>query len=359
MKSSKSILKRTRVIILAVWLGLCFCVGAAGQQKHAGDPLPVYRDGKWGYSDRSGRMVIEPQFEMAFPFVNGMAEVFRKGHNELLYIDREGKAIAARNFSSNRFSEGTIPIKVGEKYGYADEKGETIIFPRFDGAGDFSEGLAPVQIEGEWGYIDHSGKVIIAPRFDSASSFSEGLAIVGFEKRKALQGNGQERETLTFSERLSNVKYGFINKAGQIVIEPQFDSADDFSDGLAPVRIGSLLALSDVDSKVVKWGYIDKAGRRAIELQFLDARKFSEGLAAVKVGRKWGYIDTTGRVVIPPQFEYALDFTGGLALVASGRTKTDWPYRGLTIMRIKIIGKQGYIDRVGKFVSDKLSWKGK
>ena len=44
--------------------------------------------------------------------------------------------------------------------------------------------------------------------------------------------------------------------SANIVINPQFDWADSFSDGLAAVLIG--------DDTTGKWGFIDKTGRIAI-----------------------------------------------------------------------------------------------
>ena len=74
-------------------------------------------------------------------------------------------------------------------------------------------------------------------------------------------------------------------QTGKFVINPQFDSANDFREGLAAVRIG--------DHKTGKWGYIDKQGKIAINFQFNFANDFSEGLAAVRIGDdktgKWGY----------------------------------------------------------------------
>ena len=70
-----------------------------------------------------------------------------------------------------------------------------------------------------------------------------------------------------------------------------------------------------------KWGYIDRKGIVVINPQFECADPFSEGLAAVTIKDgnvyKYGYIDITGKFVIAPQFTYhAGGFSHGFALVA-------------------------------------------
>jgi hypothetical protein len=77
-------------------------------------------------------------------------------------------------------------------------------------------------------------------------------------------------------------KWGFIDKTGHYVINPQFDSAEPFSDGLAAVRIGGW--------ETGKFGFIDKTGHIVINPQFDFVSAFSDGLAAVRIGSKWGYI---------------------------------------------------------------------
>ena len=57
-----------------------------------------------------------------------------------------------------------------------------------------------------------------------------------------------------------------------------------------------------------KWGYIDTDGNQVIEPQFQEARSFSNGLAAVKKSGYWGYIDSEGNMVIENIFDGAKEF---------------------------------------------------
>src|SRR5258708_1285163 len=134
---------------------------------------------------------------------------------------------------------------------------------------------AQVRQMGPWGYVDKAGKVVIEPQFVSARGFAEGLAAVSIN---AYEFDGA-------------AGCGYINTKGEFVIPPQFDWANDFSQGLAPVRIRG------------KWGFIDKSGHTVIKLQFDEALPFADGLAAVRVLDKWGFIDKAGRLVIKPQFD--------------------------------------------------------
>ncbi len=54
-----------------------------------------------------------------------------------------------------------------------------------------------------------------------------------------------------------------------------------------------------------------------IDPQHEDADSFSQGLAAVKKDGKWGYIDMEDSTVIPFQFDYAFSFSEGLAVVGT------------------------------------------
>lgn len=62
-----------------------------------------------------------------------------------------------------------------------------------------------------------------------------------------------------------NGKWGYVDRTGWFVIEPRFNEAKPFIDGLAFVKIGGydakavihVIGLLDSSGK---WGYIDKTG---------------------------------------------------------------------------------------------------
>ena len=89
-----------------------------------------------------------------------------------------------------------------------------------------------------------------------------------------------------------NGKWGFIDKEGKEVIPIKYDWVENFSEGLAPVKLLN-----------GKWGYIDKEGKVVIPIKYDDAWPFREGLALVKLNGKWSYIDKEGKVVIPIKYE--------------------------------------------------------
>jgi hypothetical protein len=341
------------------WIALLLPVAAAGIQTNSPTLYPVNRDGKWGYCDRSGKVIIPFQFEDAEPFSEGMAKVGRNDDSFSVFIDTQGKVVTRPlDTVSSRFSEGLIPVRTDGKIGYANKQGEIVIAPKFDDGGDFSEGLAPVRMGELWGYIDREQRMVIPPQFTDADSFHDGMASASIIKNPIGDDASLSDTYLMVMGRRRGEYAGYINRSGTFVIEPQFARAHPFSEGRAAVAVDSGKPL------VRRWDIIDKSGKVVFTVRLKptdssDAHEFSEGLIAVKVDSKWGYMDTDGRVVIAPQFEYAHEFTDGLARVGVGTTKFDFPYRGLSTLRISFKGKWGYIDRTGKFVSDKLSWKSK
>jgi hypothetical protein len=292
----------------------------AGSEPYIPPLFPARQDGKWGYIDREGRVVIEFQYDDADPFRGGLASV--QVGKLWGYIDESGSMAITTQFEGARlFHGGLARVKTSAGWGYIDTTGEIAFFedPSWVGSYDFSEGLAPVWLDKEtdrYGYIDTSGNLVIrlGDGVTAADNFSEDLA--------AARQYG---------------RWGYIDRSGEFVIEPQFYRASAFSGGRAVVER--------------EWGeyaIIDSSGEVLRELDYNDVFPLSEERAAVSVGgwdtwleqggdpldvEGWfGYIDETGALVIPTQYENAANFYGGLAQIEDEN------------------GKMGYIDLDGNYI---------
>ncbi len=131
-----------RITLILAIIGLFFGLVTADQRYDFTQLVPQQgRDGKWGYIDNEGSFKIKPQFELAFPFQEGLAAV-----------------------------------SVSKKYGFINTRGKLAIRLQFDDARSFFEDVAAVMISqggnrNKWGYIDKSGKFIIKAKYDSVSDF--------------------------------------------------------------------------------------------------------------------------------------------------------------------------------------------
>ena len=327
----------------------------------------VEKDGQSGFIDQTGKVVIPFQFDKANSFHEGLALVTVKGKKS--FIDITGRILFAANYDVVRdFSEGLCAVNLGEKrianiglisdpgkWGYIDKSGKLAIPMKFTHAESFSEGLAAIKDGDNGAFIDHEAKKVFELPLDVTLGFREGLVgvlyrgtLAYFDKtgKKISPPLGYGPKSNSFSEGLVPVeikgKTGFMDRSGKIVIEPQFEGAEDFNEGLAPVRVHSEETTwcprepsGSRQGFTNKWGYIDKTGKMVIPPQFESAAPFSEGLAAIQNCDEAYFIDKSGKKVGVGIFRYASSFASGLARVdVMVGDELQW----------------GYIDKSGKMI---------
>ena len=333
--------------------------------------FPIVKDGKWGFIDRSGKIVIAPQFDGVSGFHDGLARVTAGGR--VVFINVNGQIVLTPQFQIiDDFSEGLAAVNMGQKrdpniglilepgrWGYIDKTGKLVIPLRFTHAEAFSEGLAGVKDGDRGGFIDHAGKIVFEVPLDVSSEFHDGLVLVHYRGGIAYYDRAGKRlqtppldygpKSYSFSEGLAAIEtkgnWGFIDKTGKLVIDATFVDADSFSEGLAgaEVLIDRSREKACVDpqnpgssyTSGKKFGYIDKTGKMVIPPRYEYAGPFVEGMASVTDCYESFFIDRTGKVAIPGRFRYAFAFHDGLA-------------------QVQVVGSDGlrtvYTDKTGKMI---------
>ena len=146
------------------------------------------------------------------------------------------------------------------------------------------------------GEIDNKSKT--CPFCGSSISFEEKKELEQLNKQgcpRCSSTNISFRREQVGVARNKKGKYGFIDKTGKWIINPQFDWVDGFAEnGLTNVKLNG------------KWGCIDKTGNMVVNPQYDNVRIFKNTIF-FKQNDKWGIIDEKGNIVVKPQFDWVVD----------------------------------------------------
>jgi len=217
--------------------------------------VKIQNEIKWGYIGDDGKFIINPKFSKAEDFMkNGLARVYS-----------------------------------GEKVGLIDKNGSYILQPQFDYISDFSEGLAILKEGNTYKVIDDKTKTVFSSPYE-INDFHNGAAI-------CVKNSGEGKRI-----------YGYIDKKGRTLFEPQFEYAFDFNTGKALAKI-----------KEKEYVVIDKNGEIISRLNYNNIRDLSEDIMVFSddKNKKSGYIKVDGQILIEPKFSRADKFENGYAVVNS------------------------------------------
>ncbi len=255
-------------------------------------------NGKYGYVDKTGKVVIPFKYDDAEEFHNGTAVVYIKDGYTL--IDKSGKILLEKIYSGVMASYSDlieIYDKETKKYGYINNSGEIVIPLIYDNATYFENGVAFVKISEKYRMIDTNGKYKNEKTYDYATVCIEGMALV-----------------------INNDKYGFVDETGKEIIPCIYDNAVDFYNGKTIVR------------KNNKEYVIDKTGNVLCEIKTKYTIEEYNGefiLIRNKTG-KLGLLNLENNIVSYPKYNYIGCFENNYAVVGNEN------------------GEYGLIDKTGK-----------
>jgi len=194
---------------------------------------PIQKNGKWGFADESGVVIIACEYEKVAPFKNGLAVVY----NNCVTFHPYGNDVATHY---RECKEGII-----------NSQGKLVVPIEYASIGNFNEkGIAKAyrvdvgSRNKKVGYIEKTGKEIMPFIYNESSFF---------------RGGG-------FSKLFLDGKVGLLSKEGEIVIPVHYDeikATDKYvnypdipSWAIIQIRLGN------------KWGFYDPINKKLVEPQF-------------------------------------------------------------------------------------------
>jgi hypothetical protein len=207
-------------------------------------------NGKWGYIDIDGTLIIDTLFSLTYEFKAGIAEVEIKSFDTT--VINSNYMVLEPNYQDYTIDKSGTVIDTIEL------ERRTRKFPIIGNANNWTLGK-----------LNSKGDTIMDMKYRS----------FGYP-----QG-----ELMWF---FTGEQYGLADTTGAILIEPTYENLWYFGDNkLAPAKLDGL------------YGFIDRQGTVKIPFEYQETNGFKHGLAAVNIDGKWGFIDSSGELVIQPKFE--------------------------------------------------------
>ncbi len=321
------------------------------------------KDGeKWGYIDKKGMFEIQPQYDLAQDFQeNGLAIVEVGDKNGV--INTKGEYVVKPNYEYiTQYSEGRSTVHNEEGVWVINEKGSVLTSQPFNFISSYQQGRALYQDTDQesgdilYGYLDHDGGILIPAQYQSATDFQDGVAVV-----QTREGQFQliSRDTsvlykypydyvgqygqgmLAFREE-DNPKFGFINKAGKVIISPAFDGVQPFSEGRA--------VITKIDDYIYSYGLIDQKGNKILEPTYSDISRLGEKRIAVGnaidedqpyLGSMYAVADLDGSFLSDYRYQNVLPYEKGYASAIDKENTFFLNQEGKIAEKLPIVPGQG------------------
>ena len=319
----------------------------------ASPPFPAkLPSGNFGYVDLNGSWIIQPNYEFATTFKNGVAAV-QDLKGKKFIINLKGEKMGEDWTDISLSDEGITTVVKGSKIFYLGSNGSMLfespsdpLVPevkdknRLISANDsfffkFNEGLAPFRKKDHWGLINAKGKIVIIEQFDSVSIYRDFIVVSLGDRQGLVDRTGnyilnpskvniqcENVENICSAQTLGTYDFKLFSVKKKKFLPGIYSDFKGCSEGLciaikqngkgcdvwAPCPVAM-----DTEGRIV--AYLPKASGFVTGFHdgFGSFSKFSDKQFTM------GFFNKKGHVTISPQFDDPVsEFACGLALVSIG-----------------------------------------
>jgi hypothetical protein len=318
-------------------------------------------DGKYGFVNSSGTIVVPPKYFKADDFHEGLAAVKEGRDDDSLwgYINKHGEwALMPKYISAYRFSEGlaSVVLPIDAKNPYESQGGIFIINKNGQeilNLSNYTSDTPPVFQKGTielshiWEcnsstnyvyVINRKGKVISERIENRVDVYEPSLIGLTDEEKEYAEITKIEDHLNEYQEETAIIEsindnsdayngqeklFGFVNSNGATIVQPQYELAHNFTNGIAWVRKNGL------------WGCIDKTGHTVIPTQYISPNDEFYGWMCLQTNEGFTFLNRQGERINKTWYSFASNFT------IFGNT---------IVAEVQLHGKSSYINQNGNAI---------
>ena len=264
--------------------------------------------GLFGYTDSIGKWLIEPTYDDAGFFYNGIAGVEQNG--KLGLINKKNEQIVDFIFDEIETDKELFVVSSNDHLGIINRNSDFIFDTIFEDISILDEGFICAQKDSLYAFYDRNGKPLTQEVYDDVLNFKNGVCPVSINGQKGLLNKDMKLLIPCMYEGIniySDSTFITINKDelrqlrnanGKIINDSLFQEIHPLVNGFA---------ICKKDNRI---GYLNHKGVQIIGNiyeAFIDydiLGNFNNGIAVVSKGQKFGIIDTTGQFVLKPTHDF-------------------------------------------------------
>ncbi len=314
----------------------------------------ILQNGKWGYINQQGEVLVKPQYELATIPRNGIGIIKRQNPDgaKEAYIDLQGNILTDFRYDEVfSFYNNFGTVRLGNAWGFVNQQGNQLTSELFERVGNFNNGFATVYRNGKWGLINDKGEITIPLNWDSIQNYNTNGYNVVFA------GTGKDRRSGLIRSRdgaiILPAEYLSIFSSGEgfwsvsavanqwSIFNPETDPSVPtaayqksamFTGGMAAtiqLQVSNPNRIINSERKVVHESpyplalinegfFTERVNNKFIIKRLADKQimgspqgydaigTFRNGVCTIGAGtsyrdRKWGLIDTNGNIFVQPE----------------------------------------------------------